>query len=243
MTNGNRPNEASRLSDKTKGPNDEGLIQLCLQVHFESFHSVASRRQSGISHSQRESSKNTDKHSQAARLIHVDQDNSSLSYESVYKQSERFEGEHSLVSIPTDNLKNVFSVKDNVQMVVYKKFDELEAVIEGEATLIQSQKFPDDWNNGPVKTLVQSNIISVSHDPSKAVLVEFYAPWCSICQRMKPVYNLLGTHFENHSNLFVAKIDATLNEIPSILIRSFPTIMLFPKIENIQPIVYGGNCT
>ncbi|KAI0981262.1 hypothetical protein GJ496_004785 [Pomphorhynchus laevis] len=62
LTNVNRPNEASRLSDKTNGPNDEGLIHPCLQVNFEPFHSVASRRQSGILHSQRESSKNTDKH-------------------------------------------------------------------------------------------------------------------------------------------------------------------------------------
>ncbi|KAI0985277.1 hypothetical protein GJ496_005311 [Pomphorhynchus laevis] len=107
----------------------------------------------------------------------------------------------------------------------------------------RSQKLPEDWNNSPVKTLVQSNIISVSHDPSKAVLVEFYAPWCGICQRMEPVYNLLVTHFENHSDVFVAKIDATLNEIPSIPIRSFPAIMLFPKDENIQPIVYGVNRT
>ncbi|KAI0981743.1 hypothetical protein GJ496_000496 [Pomphorhynchus laevis] len=38
----------------------------------------------------------------------------------------------------------------------------------------RSQKLPEDWNNGSVKTLVQSNIISVSHDPSKAVLVEFF---------------------------------------------------------------------
>ncbi|KAI0989405.1 hypothetical protein GJ496_010521 [Pomphorhynchus laevis] len=75
----------------------------------------------------------------------------------------------------------------------------------------RSQKFPDDWNNIPVETL------------------EFYARWCGICQRIEPGYNLLGTHFENHSDVFVAKIDATLNEITSIPIRSFPTILLFPK--------------
>ncbi|KAI0986564.1 hypothetical protein GJ496_006178 [Pomphorhynchus laevis] len=71
----------------------------------------------------------------------------------------------------------------------------------------RSQKLPVDWNSGPVKTLAQSNIISVSHDPPKAVLVEFYAPWCGSCQRIEPVYNLLVTHFENHSDVFVAKID------------------------------------
>ncbi|KAI0981261.1 hypothetical protein GJ496_004784 [Pomphorhynchus laevis] len=107
----------------------------------------------------------------------------------------------------------------------------------------RSQKFLEDWNSGPVKTLVQSNIISVSQDLSKAVLVEIYASWYGICQRMEPVYNLLGTHFENNSDVFVAKIDATLNEILSIHIRSFPTIMLFQKSENTQPIVYGGNRT
>ncbi|KAI0986743.1 hypothetical protein GJ496_008015 [Pomphorhynchus laevis] len=88
------------------------------------------------------------------------------------------------------------------------------------AVPIASQKLPEDWNNGQVKTLVQSNIISVSHDPLKAVLVEFYAPWCGICQRLESVYNLLGTHFENHSDVFVAKIDATLHEIPSIPIAA-----------------------
>ncbi|KAI0989834.1 hypothetical protein GJ496_004585 [Pomphorhynchus laevis] len=251
---------SSRLSDKTEGPNDEGLIYPCLQCNFEPFHSVASRRQSGISHSQRESSKNTDKHSQAAISIHVDQDNPGLSYKFVYEQAECYEGEPSFVSIPTDNLKNFFSVKDNVQMVVYKNFDEFEAKcyvgnaksfrgtvafahvdsdleyhsriyeffncypITDHFVLLRlkaiwlntnnkiepnyrSQKLTENWNCGPVKTLVQSNIISVSHDPSKAVLMEFYAPWCGICQRLEPVYNLLDTYFENYSDVFVAKID------------------------------------
>ncbi|KAI0982404.1 hypothetical protein GJ496_010347 [Pomphorhynchus laevis] len=31
----------------------------------------------------------------------------------------------------------------------------------------RSQKLPVDWNSGPVKTLVQGNILSVSHDHRK----------------------------------------------------------------------------
>ncbi|KAI0986563.1 hypothetical protein GJ496_006177 [Pomphorhynchus laevis] len=147
LTNGYRPNEASRLSDKIEGLNDKGLIHPCLQVNFEPFHSVASRRRSVRSYSHRESSKNPNKHSQAASSIHVDQDNSSLSYKSVYKQSERFEGEPSFVSIPTDNLKNLFSVEDKVQMVVYKTLVELEAVMGGEATY------------DTIKNFVKSNIV------------------------------------------------------------------------------------
>ncbi|KAI0985276.1 hypothetical protein GJ496_005310 [Pomphorhynchus laevis] len=101
LTNGYRSNEVSQLSDKIEGPNDEGLIHPCLQVNFEPFHSVASRRQSGISHSQRESSKNMDKHSQTASLIHVDQDNSNLPNESVYEQAECF-GMRTIIRIDSD---------------------------------------------------------------------------------------------------------------------------------------------
>ncbi|KAI0978805.1 hypothetical protein GJ496_000175 [Pomphorhynchus laevis] len=92
LTNGYRSTDLSQLSDKTEGLNEEGLFHPCLQFNFGHSHSVASRRQSGMPHSQPESSNNTNKHSQSATLIHVDQNNSSLSYESVHEQAERYEG-------------------------------------------------------------------------------------------------------------------------------------------------------
>ncbi|KAI0987827.1 hypothetical protein GJ496_005489 [Pomphorhynchus laevis] len=73
LANDYRPTDSSRLSDKTKGPNDEGLINPYLQFNFEHFQSMASTWQSGMLRSQCESSKNTDKHNQAESSIHVDQ--------------------------------------------------------------------------------------------------------------------------------------------------------------------------
>ncbi|KAI0988662.1 hypothetical protein GJ496_008500 [Pomphorhynchus laevis] len=72
LANGYQPSYSSGVSDKTEDLNEEGLIHPCTQYNFEPFHSAASRRPSGMPRYYRESSNNTDKHSQAAISIHVD---------------------------------------------------------------------------------------------------------------------------------------------------------------------------
>ena len=44
-------------------------------------------------------------------------------------------------------------------------------------------------------------------DVSKHVLVEFYAPWCTYCQRLAPIYEKLGTTFKNEKDILIAKLD------------------------------------
>lgn len=45
-------------------------------------------------------------------------------------------------------------------------------------------------------------------DGSKAVLVEFYAPWCGHCKSLAPVYEDLATGLQKHSDVIIAKVDA-----------------------------------
>ena len=46
-----------------------------------------------------------------------------------------------------------------------------------------------------------------SCDPTKDVLVEFYAPWCGHCKRFEPFYAEVGAHFADSRRVAVALLD------------------------------------
>ncbi|KAB0796262.1 hypothetical protein PPYR_10323 [Photinus pyralis] len=92
-----------------------------------------------------------------------------------------------------------------------------------------SEDLPEDWNKGPVYTLVASNFDSVAFDTTKDVLVEFYAPWCGFCKKIAPIYEEVGEYFKDKDDVIIAKMDATLNELEHTNVRGFPTIKFYPK--------------
>ena len=105
-----------------------------------------------------------------------------------------------------------------------------------------SQELPSDWNATPVYTLVSTNFDEVALDKEKDVLVEFYAPWCGHCKHLVPIYEQLGEKFKDRSDVVIAKMDATANELEHTKVNSFPTIKLFKKGDN-QVIEYNGERT
>ncbi|VDM32186.1 unnamed protein product [Hydatigera taeniaeformis] len=107
---------------------------------------------------------------------------------------------------------------------------------------LQSDDVPDNWDAEPVKVLVGKNFDSVARDPSKAVFVEFYAPWCGHCKQLKSLWDQLGETYKDHPEVIIAKMDATTNELENIKIGSFPTIKLFPKNSD-DVIDYNGDRT
>lgn len=52
---------------------------------------------------------------------------------------------------------------------------------------IKSEPVPAS-NDGPVKVLVADQFDELVIASGKSVLIEFYAPWCSHCQSLAPVY-------------------------------------------------------
>jgi protein disulfide-isomerase A1 len=105
-----------------------------------------------------------------------------------------------------------------------------------------TQEIPEDWDKTPVKILVGKNFHEVATDKKKTVLVTFIAPWCGHCKQLTPIYEQLGEKYKDNSDVVIAKMDATVNEIEDIKIQSFPTIKLFPK-DSDEVIDYQGERT
>lgn len=98
---------------------------------------------------------------------------------------------------------------------------------------------PED-TTGPVIILKGETFNELVMNNDKDVLVEFYAPWCGHCKKLAPIWDDLGTEFENDSNIVIAKMDSTANEIdvPNVSVKGFPTIIFFPGNDKQNPVKY-----
>jgi protein disulfide-isomerase A1 len=103
---------------------------------------------------------------------------------------------------------------------------------------LMSEEIPED-NSAPVTVIVGKNFEEIAYNPDKAVLVEFYAPWCGHCKQLTPTWDKLGEHFADREDIVIAKSDATANEFDDVEVQGFPTLKYFPKGEK-KMIDYNG---
>ena len=94
-------------------------------------------------------------------------------------------------------------------------------------------------NNGPLTVVVGKNFDEIVRDPTKDVLVKFYAPWCGHCKKLAPIWDELAEFYKDEKDLIIAKFDSTLNEAEGVEIKGYPTLIFYPK-DNKNGVSYDG---
>ena len=92
---------------------------------------------------------------------------------------------------------------------------------------LKSAAVPETQGN--VIVIVGTEYDKIVNDPTKDVLVKFYAPWCGHCKKLAPVWDELGEHYKDNANVVIAKFDATVNEADGVNISGYPTLKWYPK--------------
>ena len=88
---------------------------------------------------------------------------------------------------------------------------------------------PEPTNQGPLTVIVGTTYDKIVNDPTKDVLVKFYAPWCGHCKTLAPIWEELANSVADIPDLVIAKFDATANEAAGVAIRGYPTLKFYPK--------------
>ena len=87
-----------------------------------------------------------------------------------------------------------------------------------------------------------TNFEQIVMDPTKDVLVEFYAPWCGHCKSLAPVYEKVAESFAGESSVVIAKVDADKHKDlgSRYKVTGFPTLKFFPKTNKNGEEYSGG---
>jgi protein disulfide-isomerase-like protein len=79
-------------------------------------------------------------------------------------------------------------------------------------------------------------------DPSKDVLVEFYAPWCGHCKKLAPDYEKAAESMAGEHGVVVAALDGDkYKELAQrYKVTGFPSLKFFPKLNKAGEPYEGG---
>ena len=144
--------------------------------------------------------------------------------------------------VATDRLR--YALKGELTEASLRAF--LKEYLEGKAEpTLKSQDVPteEDFAASAVKTVVSKSWEEVVLDPSRDVLVKYYAEWCGHCKAMAPNYQKAAEDLVSVTDkLFLAEFNFPENELKAdVGVRGFPTIVFYPANAKDKPVTYQGD--
>jgi len=64
-----------------------------------------------------------------------------------------------------------------------------------------------------------------------------------IAKKLAPLYDELAANLKHNTNLVIAKMDSTANEVDGVSVQGFPTIKFYPAGNKSAPVDYNGDRT
>jgi thiol-disulfide isomerase/thioredoxin len=103
------------------------------------------------------------------------------------------------------------------------------------AAKTKSERPREGWKpdeGSAIKVVAALDFNEYVNQEGKDVVLEFYAPWCAHCQRVKAEYEKLAESMSAIESITFGKMDGTKNDLNSlsdgITIKAYPTFLLFP---------------
>lgn len=136
-----------------------------------------------------------------------------------------------LIIIQTDDQKKY--IKSNVEPEQIATW--IKDFKEGKVSPHKKSEPIPQTNDEPVKVVVADTLDDIVFKSGKNVLLEFYAPWCGHCKQLAPILDEVAISFEKDSDVVIAKLDATANDIPddTFDVQGYPTIYFRSSSGNV----------
>lgn len=67
-----------------------------------------------------------------------------------------------------------------------------------------------------------------------------YAPWCGHCKTIAPEFVAAAEAIAQNPNIVLANFNGTLNEVESISLKGYPTLLWFGRDKSAAPTEYNG---
>ena len=92
-----------------------------------------------------------------------------------------------------------------------------------------SSSVPATAEKGKVQELITGNYAEATTKSGKNVFVMLYFPWCEWCVKLEPTWNALAYRVRDQSDLTIARIDVSKNDVEGYEASEYPILLFYPK--------------